>query len=172
MVKHPIGTFEAVRKESLGRALRYFLILLLLASFLLVIGGIIIRPIFLAPYLGDYQYMGWLGILLIVPFVLVQGFIGLGLTGVVLHPFIRLFGGNGGLAQTFKALVYGSTPLILSLWFPPLIGLTVIWAFILMIIGLRKTQEISTMAAAVSILLPMAVLTALSLIISSVFYRL
>ena len=76
-----------------------------------------------------------------------------------MEPFVYLLGGRQGIAQTLKALAYSSTPVVLSLWFPPIVGVTFAWSLILTVIGLNQTQSISIPRATLAVLLPLVILT-------------
>jgi hypothetical protein len=155
----PRKVFGEIREERLGHTFLYLTAILVPSTLLLIVGGLIVRSLFIAPWLGDRQHLGWLGVALIAPCFLVPTFAGLLAGGLVLEPFVYILGGRQGIAQTLKALVYSSTPVILSLWFPPILGLTVAWSLVLTIVGLNQIQGISFPRATLSVLLPLVIVT-------------
>jgi hypothetical protein len=160
IVFHPGRTFAGIiRQERLGGTLLYYLLLLLVPASILVIAGVVVYPLYVAPFLGERRALGWIGVAGVVPFVVVPAFAGLAIGGLILEPFVILLGGGRAFSQTLKALVYASTPLILSLWFPPLVGFTAIWSLALVVVGVQRTRRMPAGRAVVAVLLPWAVLT-------------
>jgi len=167
MLRHPVRTYRTVGEEGLRGTLWYFLVVLLVLAVILLIGGAVVYPRFLAPYLGEYSSLGWISLVLVVPFVLVFGFIALMLGGLILHLFVWLLGGKQGLSQTYKAYACGNTPLLLSLWFPPILVVTGIWSLVLAIVGIRDMQKLSTARAIGSVLIPLALVAAVSFAVTA-----
>ncbi len=165
VIGHPSGAFAEVRQERLAQSGRYLLFLLLPATLVLVVGGLAARPMFIAPYAGEHQILGWLAVAMIVPTVIGMGVITVALGGLLLHPFVLLLGGRQGLAQTLKVAIYAGTPALLTLWFPPLLLFTAIWALVLGAIGLRQLHGISPVRAALAIALPLILLGELGLLL-------
>ena len=165
VIGHPAGAFAEVRQERLPRSGLYLLLLLLADSLVLVSGGLLLRPLLIAPYAGEHQVLGWLAIALIVPTVIGLGLATVALGGLLLHPFALLLGGRQGLAQTLKVAIYAGTPAILTLWFPPVLPITAIWALVLAVIGLRQLQGISSVRAALAIALPVIVVGGLAVLV-------
>lgn len=156
---HPGRTFAGiVREERLWSTLGYFAALLLVPGAILVAAGAVVYPLYFAPWLGEQQALGWIGVIAIVPLILATALVGLAVGGLVLEPFVLLFGGGRGYRQTLKALVYGWTPLVLSLWLPPLVPFAAIWSLLLVVIGVRRTRGMSGGRAALAVLLPKAIL--------------
>ncbi len=158
MISHPTRAWSEIREERPRRSLAYLTILLLLDSLLLVVASLLLWPNLLAPMLGPHPQLGWLAIALMVPLVIGAGIFMIGLFSLVLHLFVLLLGGRRGLGQTLKATAYGSTPLVLTAWFPPLIPITWVWSLVLTAIGVRKLQDVSPVKAVLAVVLPVVVL--------------
>lgn len=166
MLIHPRKTCEAVRKERFEETLKYFLILLLIPALILLVGGAAVYSWLLASFAREYQFLGWTGVVLVLPFFLATAFFALLLSGLILHLFVLLLGGKQGLSQTYKALAYGSTPLILSIWFVPLVAITAIWSLVLIGMGIRDLQKMSNFRATICTLLPLALVLALASVVT------
>jgi hypothetical protein len=76
--------------------------------------------------------------------VLIGGTILLLLFTAWVHLLVWLAGGRKGIFRTFKALTYGLTPSYLLHWIPFIGFLFDLWAIILMTLGIRELQEISS----------------------------
>jgi len=91
------------------------------------------------------------------------------LTGI-LHLIVKIVGGKSGYYQTFKAFVYGFTPILLIGWIPNIFVLIpiLLYSLILQIVGISKLQEISYIRAILtSIWLPIATLYLLNFLTAS-----
>jgi hypothetical protein len=163
ILRHPVKTYNIVKKEELELSFWYFFTILIILSVIVFIGSIIFISKFITPLLGDFQWLGWIILPFMVLFTIILGFIILVFEGLIIHFFIWLLGGKQGLGQTYKICVYAITPLVLSLWFPPLIVVTMIWSFILIIIGIHILQKLSIYRAIAATLIPFALIAVISL---------
>jgi hypothetical protein len=170
MLRHAGATLDEIKGERLRSSLLYLLVLLLPVTGVLLVLSLIVVPVFIFPQLGDREYMGFVGIGLMVPLVLTGGFFVVLLAGLLLHPFVCLLGGRQGLRRTMQAAIYGSTPLVLSVWFPPAMAATPVWSSVLTGIGLRRLQELTTARAVTAIVLPLLLLFGLGLAAGLVFW--
>ncbi len=161
IIGHPARTFAEVGPERLQQSALYLLALLLADALLLMAGSAVVWPLLIAPYFGDQQAVGWLGVALVAPLVVAMGLGSLALGGLILHPFVLLAGGRQGVAQTLKAVFYAATPALLSLWLPPLLLVGIVWTVVLAAVGLRHLQGVSAARAALAVVLPLALLGAL-----------
>lgn len=164
IVTRPARAFAEVREEKLRRTLLYFLILLMLPALLMFIGSLIARPVLFTSALGERQRLGWLFVALSGPCTLVWGVIPFALAVLILHLSVFFVGGRAGLPQTLRVLVYSSTPLFLSVCFPPTLLIAMVWSLTLAAVGVRKAHGVSTLRAVVSVLLPLVLLAALMLL--------
>lgn len=94
-------------------------------------------------------------------FVLIGGFI-LTLIGAAwVHIFTYLLGGRRGIMQTLAATVYASTPGHLFSWIPLIGFIAMIWSLVLLVIGIRELQALSTtraiLAVAIACLIPLII---------------
>jgi len=88
-------------------------------------------------------------------------------TGVV-HFTARLMGGKGNYTDTFNACAYGLIPFLI-ITIIPLIGVvSIIYSIVLMTIGLEKYHGIPKAKAAISVILPFAVIIILLIVL--IFY--
>ena len=159
----PSETFDASKEDTLGDSLTYFVVVLAifaaifgtfyalyLAAFLPVITRIIASIPGTTSMLPFMAAMGPLiGLLFFVLFfvsILVGGIIAAFIGGLWTHIWVYLVGGRRGVAQTIKAVMYGSTP---SFLLTPILP----WALIVQVIGIRQLQELSTGRAILALIL-------------------
>jgi len=94
--------------------------------------------------------------------VLVGGFI-LTLTGAAwIHLWTYLLGGRKGIMQTLIAFIYAGTPGQILGWIPLIGFIATLWSLVLIVIGIRELQELSTgkaiLAVAIAVIIPLAVI--------------
>jgi len=89
--------------------------------------------------------IGLLFFVLFFVLILVVGIIAAFIGGLWTHIWVYLVGGRRGVAQTIKAVMYGSTPSFLLGFLP--------WALIVQVIGIRQLQELSTGRAILALIL-------------------
>lgn len=131
----PQKSFKEVKNEKPADYLIYFGILALIPS---IIGAVLGKLTFalLWPALAS------LGAILTFVITYVMLWITTFVGGAWLHIWIKLFGGKEDVDKTFKALVYGDTPYYLLGWIPFISIISVIWSWILGIIGLSEYHKI------------------------------
>ena len=159
---NPSETFDASKEDTLGDSLTYFVVVLAIfaaifgtfyALYLATFSPVITRIIASIPgttsMLPFMAAMGPLiGLLFFVLFfvlILVVGIIAAFIGGLWTHIWVYLVGGRRGVAQTIKAVMYGSTPSFLLGFLP--------WALIVQVIGIRQLQELSTGRAILAVIL-------------------
>lgn len=156
----PSDTFDASSGDTLGDALKYFVIILLIYAVLsAIIAAVVISM--LSGMLGMFGVpetpfdlsMG--PVLAVGVFIglLVGGIIGIFIGGLWLHIWVYLVGGRNGFVQTIKAVIYGDTPSLLLGWIPIINIVTGIWSLIVGIIGVRQLHGLSTGKAALAVIL-------------------
>ncbi len=84
------------------------------------------------------------------------------ISGLYYHVFVILFGGQKGLTQTVKTVMYASTPALLIGWIPFVSIIGSVWTVILIIIGVRENQEMTTGRAVLVVLVPLVLTVILS----------
>jgi hypothetical protein len=164
----PAETFRATASESLNSAFQYYVILLIIYSILLAIVisvslGITYYTLPLTGVLGSNgasimnAFTPFLvSYVLFVPYlVFMLMLFGIFLSGLFYHVFVILFGGQKGMAQTVKAVMYAWTPFFLIGWIPFISIIGVIWSWILIIIGIRENQEMTYGMAALVLIVPL-----------------
>ena len=171
----PSETFRATQAESLNSAFQYYVILLIIFSvlmFLLIAFSIALSGS-ASPATGSASPLsGALGssgsnllnafkpflttFVLFLPFLLfMMGLFGIFLSGFQYHVFVLLFGGQKGLVQTVKTLMYAVTPVLLIAWIPFASIIGGIWYLILIFIGIRENQEMTTGRAVLVVVVPL-----------------
>jgi len=172
----PTETFQQHDGTTLAKAFQYFAVLSLFYAILL---GIVEGTIFylnadstfadLAIASNFIGFFSWIFIFFLIAFAFTSSFFGIFLYGLFQHVFVLLCGGERGIAQTMKAMMYGSVPALIFGWIPVISIIAAIWSLVLMIIGIRELHKLSTTAAALVILLPM-VLTFVITILFVLFF--
>ncbi|MEA3488578.1 MAG: YIP1 family protein, partial [Euryarchaeota archaeon] len=160
----PSDTFDNSREDTLGDALKYFIVLLAIYAVLLAI----IAAVAFSVIVG---MMGPLGAAM-VPFgagtgalaaigafigAIIGGIIGIFIGGLWLHLWVYVVGGRNGFTQTIKAVTYGMTPSLLLGWIPGVNIIAAIWALIVEIIGIRQLHELSTGKAVLAVIIAIAI---------------
>jgi hypothetical protein len=164
----PAETFSATASESLNSAFQYYVILLIIYSILLAIVisvslGITYYTLPLTGILGSNgasimnAFTPFLvSYVLFIPYlVFMASLFGIFLSGLFYHVFVILFGGQKGVAQTVKTVMYAWTPFFLIGWIPFISIIGVIWSWILIIIGIRENQEMTYGVAALVLIVPL-----------------
>jgi len=152
----PTSTFQSLRNETLGEALKYYAILLLIPTVLITllfsVSGIASQDI---PGLALMSGMGlFIGII-----IFIMGIISVLINGLIYHILgVYIAGGREGAEQTIKALAYASTPILLLGWIPIINLIAGIWTLILFILGIRELQNLSTGRAVLVIILPIVII--------------
>ncbi|MDO8459480.1 MAG: Yip1 family protein [Nanoarchaeota archaeon] len=171
---HPIELFEKTKEEKISPAFFYqlfisivpFLITSILVIFLfgvilsilpaaLVSAGNVIPDISATGGFSIAVSATIIGILAVLFFIINPLFIFI--SAVIVHLFMKLYGGSGKYRDTYKAIVYSSTPQMLFI-FIPFVG---IWSFILSLFGLSTYHNVSkgrTFFAILSIFILMIIL--------------
>lgn len=167
-ILEPIETFQQLKDEEIGEALRYFIIWLLIVSALsaILFSVIGIALLSLMPETEEftmlYNFIGAGGGVIIALFMfilmLIFGVISLFIGAGIIHLGVLLVGGTNGYSQTLKSLIYGGTPSYLFGWIPFIGTIGSIWSLILIIFGVKELQGISTGKAIIAILLPVIIL--------------
>jgi hypothetical protein len=154
----PSATFQATRSESLTSAFQYYVILLITFSILYAIVSVALGVAFFTDYVNQLASTGLLGsyaagmLEAFTPFVAALSLFwayflfvfllfGIFLDGFFYHVFVILFGGQKGLVQTVKTVMYAWTPFFILGWIPYISIIGLIWAWILIIIGIKENQE-------------------------------
>lgn len=179
-VRSPAATFAEVKEETLGGALKYALICLvifgaaagLVSSLPFTLTGVAMWEMWfggasdpLASILGGA--LSWIPIT--VGFFVIGGLLFIFIGGAWIHLWVYLLGGrkSHGYRQTVKALAYAVTPMCVVGWVPLVGGLAGgIWAMVVAIIGLREMHGMTTGKAVAAYLLPAAIVSIVIVVIA------
>lgn len=167
VLRHPVASSRLVAKENMRDTLLYFLLIMILPTLIIVIGGSIIYPRFMAPYLGGYSSLGWVGVLAVVIIIPLFWFIFVLISGLIIRLAAGIFGSRKDYKTNFKIATYSATPLMLSFWFPPAVIFTAVWSLILAIILVRNNHTLNTIKSISSVVLPIAIVLVLAVIIAA-----
>jgi hypothetical protein len=85
---------------------------------------------------------------------LILSFIGVGF----IHLFVKLFKGKGAYSDTYKALIYASTPSLLFGWVPWVRFIFGLYSFYLSLKGISKLHEVSMLRAFIMLITPTIVI--------------
>jgi len=172
----PSDTFDSSKEDTLGDALKYFIVLLAIYAVLLtivvavaffVIGGMM-GPLgaTMLPFgagAGAFAAIGaFIG-------AIIGGIIGIFIGGLWLHLWVYVVGGRNGFTQTIKVVAYGMTPSLLLSWIPGAGIITGIWALIVEIIGIRQLHELSTGKAVLAIIIAIAIPAIIGIVLIATF---
>lgn len=178
----PAGTFRAHKEESLGAAYRYYIVLFVFFSVLFGIVAVSLDMNFLTSTIETLSQMpGMEGVsafsvfsafmvsfdVLVVYLMFVTGLFWIFVSGLMLHCFVLMFGGEKGYTQTIKSLMYAYTPYLLLGWIPYVNIIAAIWSLLLLILGIGELQEVSTGKAVLVVLVPV-ILVIIGLVLFSV----
>lgn len=177
---HPSATFRATRSETLTSAYQYYVILLILFSVLLaIVVSVSVGVTYWSSPVTTIASSGILGsngtgivkaftaflvtYILFLPYLLfVFMLFAIFISGFYYHVFVILFGGQKGLTQTVKTVMYASTPAFLLGWIPFVSIIGSVWTVILIIIGVRENQEMTTGRAVLVVVVPLVLTVILS----------
>jgi hypothetical protein len=177
---HPSETFRATQAETLTSAYQYYVILLIIFSVLLaIVVSVSVGATYWSSSVNTIASSGLLGsngsgivkaftaflvtYLLFLPyFLFVFMLFGIFISGFYYHVFVILFGGQKGLTQTVKTVMYASTPALLLGWIPFVSIIGSVWTVILIIIGVRENQDMTTGRAVLVVLVPLVLTVFLS----------
>ena len=153
----PSDTFDNSKEDTLGDALKYFVVLLAIYAVLFSI-MVLVAFSAMAWIVGPWAAMLGLtaGPLLAVSMLvlsLIAGIIAVFIMGLWMHIWVYVVGGRKGVTQTIKALMYGATPSYLLGWIPFIGIIAGIWALVVEIIGIRQLHELSTGKAVLAFIL-------------------
>ncbi|WP_421909188.1 YIP1 family protein [Methanolacinia petrolearia] len=128
---------------SQKRYLTYFAVLFIINSVLFTIvkyAGIDAETIALIP--------GSENIFFISAFAVISSLVQTVIFVMLLHFWVYILCGKGGVMQTVKAFVYANTPMLLFGWIPVIGFIFTIWSAVLNVLGIRELHKMSTGEAA------------------------
>ncbi|MBN1455088.1 MAG: YIP1 family protein [Methanomicrobia archaeon] len=161
----PSTTFDASKGDTLGDALKYFVIIMAIyAIFIAIIATVTFSllagmlELFGAPIAMPFgAALGPAAAIIFFSAALIGGIIGSFITGLWLHLWVYLVGGRKGLEKTIIALLYGQTPYLLLGWIPIINFIALLWTIIVEIIGVRQLHELTTGKAVIAVILALII---------------
>ncbi|MEN6341139.1 MAG: YIP1 family protein [Methanospirillum sp.] len=175
-ILRPVETYRAVRDETFGDAITYFVVLLIINAILSAIVGFLGFSAIGMPG-GAIAGAGGVGAMIAALIgAVIFGIIGLIVGTILLHIGVVIMGGHGGIMQTFKAVVYGLTPYYLLGWIPIIGALAGIWGLIIEILGIRELHDMTTgravIAWVISLVIVIIIVVILAVIVGLAFLAL
>ncbi len=171
---NPVESFRKARGDSLGETFQYFIILLVIYAILATLVAWAVGSA-VQGLMPGFPGMGTMALPIVFVGIIVFGIIGAFIGGAWLHLWVYILGGRKGIEQTIKTVMYGLTPMYIIGWIPIISILGAIWSFILYIIGIRETQEISTgraiAAVVIAIIIPILIIALLVIALLVPFAR-
>jgi len=178
---NPAESFRRSRTDSVGAAYRYFVALLVIYSILSAIVAVAIGMYAFNDMIAQLAGTGMVGaalagafsnlglfvgamIVFAVYLVFFIALFGIFVKGLALHAFVLMMGGEKGYQQTLKTTMYATTPFLLLGWIPYVSIIGAIWYIVLLVIGIRETQEMDTGKALLVILIPLVLILILALL--------
>lgn len=164
----PVETFKKSREDTLGNALTYYIMLVVInaiLSTLVLLAGISTMTL-------NESFPGMQGAHPAILFVgiIVGGIVAVFIGGAWLHIFVWLLGGRKDYFQTVKALMYGSTPGLLISWIPIIGFIGALWTLILEILGIQELQEMSTGKAVAAVILAVVIFMIIIILLAALFF--
>lgn len=175
---NPVESFQKARETSLTAAYQYYVVLLLFFSiFFGIVMYLQMNP--LIPIMTAIPGMSELGgfinaifaqlSILTVYAVFFIGLFSIFISGLYYHVFVTLLGGEEGVVQTMKTVMYANTPALLIGWIPFIGIIGAIWSLVLFIIGIREMQKVSLLAAVLIFLVPTILVCGMVFIVMMMF---
>ena len=171
----PSKTFDALKEEPLEEVLKYYAVIAAIYSALLALLLTFAGNLFgtMMGFGNNGMMMGsgtgiGAAITFFVRFMIIT-FVSAFIGGATVHIFVYIMGGRRGIAQTIKAIMYGSTPSLLFGWIPVINFLAMIWSLFAQIIGIRQLHELTTGKAILVVILPIIIAIALAAVALFIF---
>lgn len=174
----PVESFQKARGTTLGDAIKYYIILLLINAFLTMIVALVFASSVMSVIaqamgqvgMGEIFLAETIGLIVGAIILVILSFVLLFVVAGWLHLFVYLLGGRKGYAETAKAMIFGSTPYLLIGWIP-VIGLFIggIWSLVLEILGIRELHQVSTGRAIGAVVLAAFILGLIILLVAAWF---
>jgi hypothetical protein len=171
----PSETFRKTSEKSLSAAYQYYVALLViftvlfgivvvsmgLATFTSMVDKMAVIPIFgnvaagvAANFSGFVIALGVFFVYLLFLFYL----LGIFISGLIIHVFVLLMGGEKGATKTIKTTMYASTPFLLFGWIPFVSIIAYIWSLGLLVIGIRENHQMELGNAVLVVIIPIVLI--------------
>ncbi|MGB8310133.1 MAG: Yip1 family protein [Methanoregula sp.] len=150
---HPLEAFKKSREDDMRSVIRFYFAFLLANAVLTALASLTGVGIF-----GLIRRSLYIHNPVIIFFlVILSGIIGIPLLGAWLHLWVYIAGGRKGFTFTLKAVMYGSTPVLLLSWIPFIGIIFYLWGVILTIFGIHEVHEIDGDQAAFAVIVPIVI---------------
>ena len=173
----PVETFRKVRDTDLGDSLRYYLLLLAINAVLSAIVNLAIAGSVWMVFSDLFKQAGLAvpavagtGVIIIALVMIIVQFVLVFIGAAWLHLFVYLLGGRRGYLPTLKAITFGSTPAMLFGWIPFAGLLAAIWSLVLGFFGIRELQDLTTIKAALAVILAIMVIVLIVIATAAFFF--
>ncbi len=172
-ILEPSKTFDATKGENLDEAIKYYAVIAAIYSAIFAVLFAFVGTLFGSMMGGRNLGMlmgagaGASGAIILFVLFMIFSIIGAFVCGAILHIFVYIVGGRQGIAQTIKAVMYGSTPGLLLGWIPVVNIITAIWSIVLNILGIRQLHELTTGKAVLAVLIPFIIAVILTVIVAA-----
>jgi len=173
----PVETFRKVRDTDVEDSLRYYLLLLAINAVLSVIVNLAIAGSVWMVFSDLLKQAGLAvpavagaGVIIIALVMIIVQFVLVFIGAAWLHLFVYLLGGRRGYLQTLKAITFGSTPAMLFGWIPFAGLLAAIWSLVLGFFGIRELQDLTTIKAALAVILAIMVIVLIVIATAAFFF--
>jgi hypothetical protein len=160
VILSPSEFFEEIKTEKgISKAFKY-LALLSLVNLVIGIVSFTFSITFIYPLGNLSKFLPLVDTLgIVIPVViyidsLILSFVVSGFT----HLFVKLFKGKGDYSDTYKALIYASTPSLLFGWVPYAGIIFGLYSFYLSLKGISKLHEVSMIRAFIMLIAPIVVI--------------
>lgn len=155
----PASFFRQAQDGTLMEAALFFLTALCIHS---ILAGVIIRGgasgfFCTVPFISTTP-TGANSIIAAIAGSFLFGIISVTISGAGIHLTALVCGAKNGIGETFRALLYGVTPLLLIGWIPLAGIITTLWSLAVTTYGLRELQNLSTPRAAIAVFIPAVIL--------------
>jgi len=161
LLSDPNDFFEKIKSDSIKNALLMYAIVGVFMTAVSFIGFLIMTT-------QMSRFEGGFGSLMIIITIAsyIIGIIVTFLYSLLIHAIVIAFKGAGKYSDSYNVFTYSMIPFMLLVMVPMVGFLSIIYSYVLMIIGISKIHMISKMKAALACLLPGIVIIGLFIIIS------
>ncbi|WP_460006513.1 YIP1 family protein [Methanogenium cariaci] len=157
---HPTETFaDTIRSDTLKDTLIYLLILVVI--FTVFSAALLLVGVSVYAGLATGIAAGGLSVIALIPMLFFGGLVGAIIFAAYMHIWVYIAGGREGITETWKAVIYASTPSLLLGWIPVVGFVMWAWSLVLIIIGIRELQEMTTTRAVLAVFIGYLILAAL-----------
>ena len=154
LLTNPNLFFEKIKsEEGMKNAFAIFAMVSFSAGIINYGVNYMMRFILPSPYgIFGYFFSGFLGLFPLVG-IFMQLFMSFLYSGII-HLIIKAFKGTGSYSETYKVYAYSMIPFLVLSLIPLIGGISIVYSFVLMIIGIATVHNISKGKSALACLMP------------------